>query len=240
MTRLIALYPRAWRDRYESEFLALVSERPSTAGDHLDIVRGAIDARLHTELPATMERSPGPSSRGNRTGLLSVIAGLGWLAWIGVSIWGFRPWGSGVPDSASVMIALSGVGFLALAIAAVAIVVTFERSMRAIGVLGGVLTSVGFGLTALGGGLTIVIGLAGVVLLALSLGGRVIPWWVAAGWIGTSVLVFAGFMAFLAGDGKDAGLIALGVPFGFAWIIAGAAIAARGTPVARAAGTPQV
>ena len=47
MTRLIGLYPRAWRTRYEDEFLALLSDRPPDVLDRLDIVRGAIDARLH-------------------------------------------------------------------------------------------------------------------------------------------------------------------------------------------------
>jgi hypothetical protein len=47
MTFLLNLYPRAWRERYEDEFLALLEARPPGAHDRLDIVRGAIDARLH-------------------------------------------------------------------------------------------------------------------------------------------------------------------------------------------------
>jgi hypothetical protein len=51
MSRLIALYPATWRARYEDEFLALLAERPPrTIGERLDIVRGAIDARLHPQL----------------------------------------------------------------------------------------------------------------------------------------------------------------------------------------------
>lgn len=51
MTRLMALYPRAWRDRYETEFQILTSERPPTLADRLDTVRGALDAHLHPQLP---------------------------------------------------------------------------------------------------------------------------------------------------------------------------------------------
>jgi hypothetical protein len=55
VSRLIALYPARWRDRYEDEFLALLAERPPrSVGERLDIVRGAIDARVHPQLPGTV------------------------------------------------------------------------------------------------------------------------------------------------------------------------------------------
>src|SRR4029077_17181152 len=50
MSALIRLYPRAWRERYEDEFLALLEARPPTFGDRLDIVRAALDARLHPQV----------------------------------------------------------------------------------------------------------------------------------------------------------------------------------------------
>ncbi len=50
MTRLIALYPEDWRTRYEAEFLSLLADRPPDPLDRLDIVRGAIDARLHPQV----------------------------------------------------------------------------------------------------------------------------------------------------------------------------------------------
>ena len=62
MTRLIGLYPQTWRDRYEDEFLALLAERPPDPLDSLDIVRGAIDARLHPQVPG----SPRPPDRRSR------------------------------------------------------------------------------------------------------------------------------------------------------------------------------
>ena len=51
MRRLISLYPRAWRERYGDEFLALMSERPPSLRDRLDIVRSAVDAHLFPQLP---------------------------------------------------------------------------------------------------------------------------------------------------------------------------------------------
>ena len=37
MSRLIALYPRDWRARYEDEYLALLADRPNDPRDSLDI-----------------------------------------------------------------------------------------------------------------------------------------------------------------------------------------------------------
>ncbi len=42
---LVRLYPRAWRRRYEEEFVALLEEQPLTLGVVFDVVRGALDAR---------------------------------------------------------------------------------------------------------------------------------------------------------------------------------------------------
>jgi hypothetical protein len=43
---LIKLYPSAWRERYEREFLDLLDRHPPTPMDVLDIAIGAVDARL--------------------------------------------------------------------------------------------------------------------------------------------------------------------------------------------------
>lgn len=46
MSALIRLYPAAWRDRFGEEFEALLAARPATFRDRVDIVLGALDARL--------------------------------------------------------------------------------------------------------------------------------------------------------------------------------------------------
>jgi hypothetical protein len=43
---LLKLYPRAWRARYGDEFLALLSEGPLTLRHTINVVSGAVDARL--------------------------------------------------------------------------------------------------------------------------------------------------------------------------------------------------
>jgi hypothetical protein len=88
MSRLVRLYPQAWRDRYEDEFLSLLAERPPTLGDIVDTVRGAVDAHLNPQgnlepLPWT-HRVPG---------LLALIAGVMWSAvFIGFLFWQERGW----------------------------------------------------------------------------------------------------------------------------------------------------
>jgi hypothetical protein len=60
MRWLLWLYPTRWRQRYGDEFLALVEERGWSVSVVLDVLLGALDARLHPELAGT----PAPVSAG--------------------------------------------------------------------------------------------------------------------------------------------------------------------------------
>ncbi len=73
MSRLVVLYPAAWRARYEDEFLTVLSGRPQTLADRVDIVRGAVDARLHPQLPGP-DRIPDRAGFGPLAGLVSLVA----------------------------------------------------------------------------------------------------------------------------------------------------------------------
>lgn len=77
MSRLVRIYPRSWRERYGDEFLALVSERPPSLADRVDIVRGAVDARLHPQLPGPA-RAPDRSALAPLGGLVLLIAAV-WI-----------------------------------------------------------------------------------------------------------------------------------------------------------------
>ena len=50
MRWLLRPYPRAWRDRYGEEFLALLERQPATFRVVLDVLAGALDARLHPQV----------------------------------------------------------------------------------------------------------------------------------------------------------------------------------------------
>lgn len=78
MSRLIDLYPRSWRDRYEVEFGMLLAARPPDLGDRVDIVRGALDARLHPQV----QESPGPEPVANPLRLSALAAIAGGILWM--------------------------------------------------------------------------------------------------------------------------------------------------------------
>jgi hypothetical protein len=71
--RLLRLYPRAWRERYGEEFLAMVGDDPLTVQQVIDMVSGAIDAWLSADVRrATM--APGVAPSGGRPMLKSLLA----------------------------------------------------------------------------------------------------------------------------------------------------------------------
>lgn len=47
---LLRCYPRAWRERYEEEAIAVLEERPATLRTLFDLLLGMLDAYLHTHL----------------------------------------------------------------------------------------------------------------------------------------------------------------------------------------------
>jgi predicted membrane protein len=48
--RMVRLYPRAWRERYEEEFVAMLEQGPVTIKDLFDVVFGAVDAWLSPQV----------------------------------------------------------------------------------------------------------------------------------------------------------------------------------------------
>lgn len=71
--RLLRLYPRKWRDRYEDEMLALLDIAAVDWHGRADLVRGALDARMHAA-----SRLPGVAAL--IAGGLWTVAGAGVLA----------------------------------------------------------------------------------------------------------------------------------------------------------------
>jgi len=89
MSRLLRLYPRAWRVRYGEELADLVASRPLGFGGSIDLVRGALDAHRHPELvdpEITPAIGEGPVSR-RRYGDLVLARRLGAGALVGAVVW---------------------------------------------------------------------------------------------------------------------------------------------------------
>ena len=83
MSRLVRLYPAAWRERYEPEFVELMATRPPGVADRIDIVRGALDAHLNPQV-----HHPGevrPPALAESDGRLARRLGFGTLA--GAALW---------------------------------------------------------------------------------------------------------------------------------------------------------
>jgi len=91
MSRLVDLYPRAWRARYGDELEDLAAARPPGLGGSIDLVRGALDAHRHPELvdvTAPLPTGGEPVSR-QRYEDLRVARRLGLATWIGAVAWIF-------------------------------------------------------------------------------------------------------------------------------------------------------
>jgi hypothetical protein len=227
MTRLIALYPRTWRDRYELEFIALMAERPPDPRDRIDIVRGAIDARLHPQLRSIGPDGPEPSRRGRVSGIAAIAGG---LVWIATSI-GFYAApldaGLGYKDSGSVfwvaLVAALLCGLAAVAVArnAVARSVPGRRflTIAAMAVLLGAPLMVNPWPLLLLGLFAVIIG---TLLFGLVAAAEVSPTGI--------VLAVAALLALAFNTENDNALLL--IPLGMAWMLFGIVLWLRGLPVA--------
>jgi hypothetical protein len=72
---LVGLYPRAWRERYEEEFVAMLEQRPASPSDLVDVALGALDAWVRPQVVSEGGRLVIPRMRSS---LLVVL----W-AWVG-------------------------------------------------------------------------------------------------------------------------------------------------------------
>ncbi len=72
--RLLRLYPRAWRDRYGEEFLAMAGEGPLGPQQTFDIVCGAIDAWLSADVRRAAASGRVATNEGGTKMLKSLLA----------------------------------------------------------------------------------------------------------------------------------------------------------------------
>lgn len=230
MSGLVRLYPRTWRARYEVEFLGVLASRPPSLRDRFDIVRGAMDARLHPELQGSPGGPRSAMQPARLAAAVSCMAGVAWLVWIGLLLGNFRGWGAGMPENAELIFGLQIVTFLALAAAHLLLAYVAQGTIRSIGSIGASVAAMSFAVGALGGGMLLAFALIGSAGLAAGLAGRIIPRWASVAWVVTSVAVLAAMGAFVAGGGRDVGLLVIAAPFGLTWILVGLVLASRGVP----------
>ena len=228
MTALVRLYPRAWRDRYEDEFLDLLEARPPGIRDRLDIVSGALDARLHGEVPGETIGDRLPRTRHQAvTGLLLVVSGAGWLVWSGIILAYFRGWSAGVPEHADVGMAAAFVAGVGLAISHAALLTMPHWSVGTWTGAAAWIAAAAFLLTAFGAGTVAAVALVATAATALGLAGRVLSRPIAVAWAAAALVTLAVFIAFVGGGGQDVGVLAGMVPFGIVLLLAGLDVAIR-------------
>jgi hypothetical protein len=212
MTRLIALYPRAWRDRYEIELRALMAERPPDRFDRIDIVRGALDARLHPQLGST---NSGESTRPRPARLGGIFAVLGGALWAvaGVAFHGapYNP-GLGYKESGSaIVVALAAAlvtGLAAFTVSRLSPGRHVVLSISAIATLLGALAmALPWPVVALGFWTTVV----GTVMFGL----------VATPRLGPTGILLAGAAVLALGFNTEDGRALFLIPLGAAWTLFG-------------------
>ena len=229
MNRLIRLYPAAWRERYGEELAALLVERPPTFADRIDIVRGALDARMHAQVPGR------PIPRSHRLpGIAALAAGLAYSAFfigVAVPVVDSEEWG-----------AFTNLIGVAIVLAFISLPGTyFERYIRGLkwGFVSGIVL---FALAAVAPWpLKSIAGLALVFLIAggmLGLAAARAGLSARARWplvllvlVPQSVLALGLYAVGAGATGDDAGLVLLFVlPYGLAWVAVGLLMTVRGTP----------
>lgn len=78
----VRLYPRAWRARYAAEMLAVLDQQAVTLWTALDVLAGALDARLRRDLRPQGVMALGQRIRTSEIAIFGafVVFGVGWLA----------------------------------------------------------------------------------------------------------------------------------------------------------------
>ena len=222
MSALIRLYPRSWRARYEPEFLALLEARPPTVHDRIDIVRGALDARLDQ---ASRDRSGRPVWIAATT---AIAAGSLWIVWLVASTQAFDAVeGDPVQTIGPILGLAAGLaamaGHLALGFG------SMDR-MRAWGGAAAGIAAIGFAISAFGGGAAALVALLGSAGLAIAVGGRTVPAILAVLWLGAIAGVFGAFAGLVRTQWSDPSVMYQAIPYGIVWVIIGLTIAILGLP----------
>ncbi len=230
MSRLLRLYPAAWRQRYEAELLRLLHDRPLRLRDSVDVVRGAIDAHLHPELIGA-ERQP---LTHRLPGLFALSAGVIWVTWFlnAYSVGPDGEWGDGIGYAVLLMFVTLPGDYLAAYARRIGIGIVATIGLAILALV--LPWSVGHGLLNLSAGIAgyLIAGAGMVTLPAIRAGlgprGR---WLLLAGALlvpaTIAIPVLGGFGP---GDpgGAPAMLVAV-LPYGIAWTLLGLRMTLRGS-----------
>jgi hypothetical protein len=224
MSRLVRLYPKAWRDRYEVEFLTLLAERPPTVADLFDTVRGALDAHLNPQA----QGEPAPWTH-RIPGILALIAGVLWsTVFVAFVVWQNGAWAVAILFPAAML-------FMLLSLPGDYMAAHGRRIAIGVGVIGLCIIIANFPyslLTAVAGMGGYLVALSGMLTLAairaeVAASGR----WILL--VLAVVLPVAIGLPIALGLGTisddETWVLGLLLPYGVAWILLGLRMAIRGS-----------
>ena len=165
MRALVRLYPRAWRDRYEDEFLAVLEARPVGPFDTVDVALGALDAHRRAagrRGPMSPRKEISMSTRFG--GLAAVATGVLWFGFLAIAA---------IPDgNALIGVVALILGLFALAVAVVGLGAAQSRAHPVATWIAVLVPVIGVG-----------VALSGFVVLSAMYGdvpliGDFTPWWI--------------------------------------------------------------
>jgi len=227
MTWPVRLYPRAWRERYGAELEALLEARPPTLGDRLDLIRGALDARVDPQVGSSApERQRSPRDAWTR---VSIIVG-GALLWawaLGLALL-MTPWSGREPEPGPFLFIVPAVGLvgaIATAGALLGLALVHESAVGRLGAVGAATTALALVLMPVGGGMAgVVLLLGGTVIFCVAFASRVVSRGAALVPLIATVVLVGGITAFIVGEGQDVRLVWFAVAYGPAWVVFGLAL----------------
>jgi hypothetical protein len=223
MSALLRLYPSAWRERYGAEFAELLAARPPSLRDRLDIVAGAVDARLHPQL-AGAPTGRIAARRDRALALSAVTVGVLFSTWAAVLV-AFSPrWGEmGAVDNTILAISY-GAGMLGAMLGiAVLLGAAFRHvsDMGPIGLIGAAVAALGFlAFTGESGAIAVATLCAGTILMSVGLG-RAVGWSTSLVLVVATAFVAAAMFGFVGGEGQELLWLWMLLVYGPSWMLLG-------------------
>jgi hypothetical protein len=222
-TRLLRLYPAAWRARYGTEFTELLLARPPSARDRLDILRGAVDARLNPQLiEEPVLRVPSAADR--LLALAGVATGALFTVWAAIIALASPRWGSEDvvdEDLAGIAFGAGSIGMLLAVCVLLGLAARYADELSPAGAVGAIVAALAFFFAMSGASLVALVMLTGgIVALAPSLSRIVHPLVAAALPLATIMLALA-MLGFVGSEGQTTFWLIWGGGFGPAWVVLG-------------------
>jgi len=238
-TWLLRLYPAAWRTRYGLEFTELLLARPPSTRDRLDILRGAIDARLNPQMIEDQVLRV-PTAADRVLALAGVVAGAMFTLWATIIILASPRWGS--MDAGDERLATIGygaglIGMLLAVSVLLGLAARYVEELGPGGALAAIVAALAFFFAVSGASLVgLVMLTGGIVALAPSLA-RVVHPLVAAGLALATTLLALAMLGFVGSEGQTTFWLIWGGGFGPAWALLGVSLR-HGRRADRLAGGP--